>query len=295
MPTWNPGQYLKFGDERTRPCRELASRIDVSDVRRVIDLGCGPGNSTGILKRLWPNARITGLDSSPEMIEAARAAMPEDRWVVGGIFEWAAGAFEFAAGVSERAAGAFESAAGAAECAAGAAEQATGSDGRFDIVFSNAAMQWVDNHEAVYPQLLDRVAEGGALAIQVPGNHDGAQHRLMHEIAESPEWRDSFGSRKVREWHVHDLDFYYDVLASRVARLDLWETIYMHVMAGPESIVEWYKGTGLRPFLEALNDEEMRDRFCAAYLEGLREIYPRRSDGQVLFPFHRLFLVAHKS
>src|SRR5215471_11851363 len=151
MPTWNPGQYLKFGDERTRPCRELASRIDVSDVRRVIDLGCGPGNSTGILKSLWPNARITGLDSSPEMIEAARAAMPEDRWVVGGIFEWAAGAFEFAAGASERAAG-------VSERAAGAAERATGSDGRFDVIFSNAAMQWVDNHEVVYPQLLDRVA-----------------------------------------------------------------------------------------------------------------------------------------
>jgi trans-aconitate 2-methyltransferase len=273
MPTWNPEQYLRFGDERTRPCQELASRIDVSPVRTVIDLGCGPGNSTSILRGLWPDAQITGLDSSREMIDAARAAMPEGRWVVGGIAEWAAG-------VSKR--------------AAGAADEA-GSDGQFDVVFSNAAMQWVDHHEEVYPKLLERVAEGGALAIQVPGNHDGPQHRLMREIAESPEWRDSFGSRKVREWHVHDLDFYYDVLASRAARIDPWETIYMHVMAGPESIVEWYKGTGLRPFLEALNDEAARDRFCTAYLEGLREIYPRRSDGRVLFPFHRLFLVAHKS
>jgi len=273
MPTWNPDQYLKFGDERTRPCRELASRIDVSPVRTVIDLGCGPGNSTRILKSLWPDARITGLDSSRDMIQAAQAAMPEDRWVVGSISEWATGAAERATGVTE---------------------QATGVAGQFDVVFSNAAMQWVEDHETVYPELLDRVAPGGVLAVQVPGNHDGPQHRLMREIAASAEWRDAFGSRKVREWHVHDLDFYYDVLTSRSARLDLWETVYMHVMADPEAIVEWYKGTGLRPFLEALEDEADRERFCAEYLEGLRGVYPVRPDGRVLFPFHRLFLVAHK-
>src|SRR5215471_11003739 len=126
MPTWDPGQYLKFGDERTRPCRELASRVDVSDVRTVIDLGCGPGNSTGILKSLWPDAEITGLDSSREMIQAAKDAMPEGRWVVGGIAEWAAGVSERAAGASERAAGASERAAGAAERVAGASERAAG-------------------------------------------------------------------------------------------------------------------------------------------------------------------------
>ena len=280
MPTWNPGQYLKFGDERTRPCRELASRIDVSPVRTVIDLGCGPGNSTRILKSLWPDAQITGLDSSRDMIQAAQAAMPEDRWVVGSISEWATGAAERATGVTAQ--------------ATSVTEQDTGVDGQFDVVFSNAAMQWVEDHETVYPELLDRVAPGGALAIQVPGNHDGPQHRLMREIAASAEWRDAFGSRKVREWHVHDLDFYYDVLTSRSARLDLWETVYMHVMADPEAIVEWYKGTGLRPFLEALEDEADRERFCAEYLEGLRGVYPVRPDGRVLFPFHRLFLVAHK-
>jgi len=117
---------------------------------------------------------------------------------------------------------------------------------------------------------------------------------LMREIASSPGWRDSFPARGVREWHVHDLDFYYDVLALRAARLDLWETLYMHVMAGPESIVEWHKGTGLRPFLDALSDDGTRERFCAEYLEGLRQIYPRRPDERVLFPFRRLFLVAYK-
>src|SRR5215831_14478153 len=177
MPTWNPGQYLRFGDERTRPCRDLAARIDVAPVRTVIDLGCGPGNSTSILQGLWPDADITGLDNSNEMIQVARAAMPGSRWIVGDIAEWAAG-----------------------------------NDGQFDVVFSNAAMQWVDDHAAVYPRLLGRVASGGALAVQVPGNYDGPAHRLMREIAASAEWRDAFDSRKVREWHVHDLDFYYDVL-----------------------------------------------------------------------------------
>jgi len=259
MPTWNPGQYLRFGDERTRPCRDLAARIEVAPVRSIIDLGCGPGNSTSILAGLWPEAEITGLDSSPDMIRAARTAMPNFRWTVGEI-----------------------------------ARRAAGDNGQFDVVFSNAALQWVDDHATVYPRLLERVAAGGALAVQVPGNYDGPAHRLMRQIAASAEWRDSFRPGSVREWYVQDLDFYYDVLASRALRLDLWETDYLHVMAGPESIVEWYKGTGLRPFLEALGDDAARERFCAEYLEGLREIYPVRPDGKVLFPFHRLFLVAYQ-
>jgi len=259
MPTWHPGQYLRFGDERTRPCRDLAARIDVAPVRKIIDLGCGPGNSTAILAGLWPDAEISGLDNSPEMIQAARSAMPSFHWRVGDIAEWSAGG-----------------------------------DGQFDIVFSNAALQWVDDHAKVYPRLLNKVAAGGALAVQVPGNHDGPAHRLMRQIAGSPEWRDSFRPGAVREWYVHDLEFYYDVLAGRACRLDLWETIYMHVMADPEAIVEWYKGTGLRPFLEALDGDEARNRFCAEYLEGLRTLYPVRPDGRVLFPFHRLFLVAYK-
>src|SRR5215831_2712513 len=158
MPTWNPGQYLRFGDERTRPCRDLAFRIDVAPVRRIIDLGCGPGNSTAILASLWPDAQITGLDSSPEMIRTARSAMPNHQWTVGDISEWA-----------------------------GASKDS------FDVVFSNAALQWV-------------------------GNQDGAAHRLMRMIAGSAAWRDSF-STGVREWHVHDLDYYYDLLAKRAARL----------------------------------------------------------------------------
>jgi trans-aconitate 2-methyltransferase len=224
-----------------------------------MDLGCGPGNSTSILQSLWPDAEITGLDNSPEMIQVARSAMPGIHWMIEDIAEWAAG-----------------------------------SKDEYDVVFSNAALQWLDDHQVVYRRLLEKVAPGGALAVQVPGNHDGPAHRLMREIAASPGWRSSFAPGSVREWHVHDLDFYYDVLASRAARLDLWETVYMHVVEGPESIVEWYKGTGLRPFLEVLPDDAARDRFCSDYLEGLRQVYPVRQDGRVLFPFHRLFLIAYR-
>src|SRR5580704_1746796 len=148
MPTWNPQQYLKFAEERSRPCRDLAARVEISNPQRIIDLGCGPGNSAEVLSARWPQAAITGLDSSAAMIDAARAASPQCDWRTGDISEWAAASGE-----------------------------------RFDVVFSNAALQWVGDHAAVFPQLLARVAEGGALAVQVPGNYGEAQHRLMREVA----------------------------------------------------------------------------------------------------------------
>ncbi|HKV40981.1 MAG TPA: trans-aconitate 2-methyltransferase [Blastocatellia bacterium] len=263
MPSWDPNQYLRFAEQRTRPCRELAARIQckpvAKPVREIIDLGCGPGNSTRILADCWPDAELTGLDSSPEMISAARQAEPRHRWMVGDIGEWAT----------------------------------RGAD-KFDVVFSNAALQWLPDHAVLYPRLLDRTAPGGALAVQMPGNHDGPSHRLMREIAKSPGWRRWFPSGQISEWHVHDLAFYYDVLAPHASGIDLWETVYIHVMPDAESIVEWYKGTGLRPYLDTIESDSDKKRFVAEYLEGIRAAYPARPDGSVLFPFNRLFLVAHR-
>jgi trans-aconitate 2-methyltransferase len=259
MSGWNPNQYLKFAEERTQPCRDLAARIAVTSVRRVIDLGCGPGNSTAVLRDRWPDAEFTGLDSSTEMIERARREYPEQRWMTGDISAWAAG-----------------------------------NDGQFDVVFSNAAMQWVDDHAAVYPRLLARVAAGGALAIQIPGNIDALPHGLMREVAAGPEWRRSLPPEKVREWHHHEMEFYYDTLAPRAARLDLWATEYLHILPDAEAIVEWYRGTGLRPFLEVLETDADRRRFTADYLATLGPHYPPRAAGGVLFPFRRIFLVAYK-
>jgi trans-aconitate 2-methyltransferase len=267
MPSWNPAQYLKFAEERSRPCRDLASRISVSDVKRIIDLGCGPGNSTEILAQFWPNAEIIGLDGSAQMIESARASQPGWKWMVGDISEWAAGG------------------------AGGAGESVAGE--RFDIVFSNAAIQWVPDHAVVLPQLLARVSPGGALAIQVPGNFDAPAHLLMREMAASPTWQPLFPLSRIKEWHVRDLAFYYDVLAPHAAHVDFWETEYLHVMPSAEGIVEWYKGTGMRPFLDALETNEDRERFESEYLDGIRTAYPCRPDTKVLFPFRRLFLIAY--
>jgi trans-aconitate 2-methyltransferase len=258
MPTWNPDQYLKFADQRTRPCRDLANRIAAEAPTRIIDLGCGPGNSTAVLAGRWPGAHITGLDNSPDMIDAAHKSAPRHKWIAGDIAAWA---------------------------------EDPGAP--FDIVFSNAALQWVGDHKRLFPLIMDRVAPGGALAIQVPSRADIPAHRVMRELAESKTWRDHFKT-SVREWFVHDTPFYYDVLAPLAETLDFWETDYLHVMDSAAAIVEWYKGSGLRPFLEALPDDAARDRFLKDYLALIAEAYPAHADGKILFPFRRIFLIAYK-
>jgi trans-aconitate 2-methyltransferase len=259
MSGWNPNQYLKFAEERAQPCRDLAARIAVANVRRAIDLGCGPGNSTAILRDRWPDAEITGLDSSSSMIERAQREHGRHRWIAGDIADWA-----------------------------------THSGDLYDIVFSNAALQWVDDHATLYPRLLARVAPGGALAIQIPGNIDALPHRLMREVAASPAWSCSFPPGKVREWHHRELEFYYDVLAPTAARLDIWATEYLHILPDAEAIVEWYRGTGLRPFLEVLETDAAGQRFAADYLEALRPHFPPRAAGGLMFPFRRIFLIAYR-
>jgi trans-aconitate 2-methyltransferase len=253
LPEWDSAQYLKFHNERTQPCRDLAFRVALESPASVIDLGCGPGNSTEVVAARWPKARITGLDSSPPMIAAATNNHPDWRWITGEIAEWA-------------------------DCGE-----------VHDVVFSNAALQWVPGHAQIFPRLLDRVAPGGALAVQVPANWDGVAHVAMREVGKR------FGiSEKVREWFTHHPEFYYDALAPHAGRVNMWATDYLHVLDGPEGIVEWYRGTGMRPFLEALPDEDARSRFAAEYLDAIRGEFPVRADGRVLFPFRRLFVVAYK-
>src|SRR5262249_37352599 len=160
---------------------------------------------------------------------------------------------------------------------------------RPDVVFSNAALQWVPDHAALFPRLLEQVASGGALASQVPANLHAPAHRLMRELAASTEWRGEFPAGGVREWHVQEPGFYFDALAPHAALVDLWGTDYIQVMPSAEAIVDWYRGTGLRPFLDALATEADRQQFSADYLAAIREAYPSQQNGQVLFPFRRLF------
>lgn len=254
--SWDSQQYLRFAEERTRPCHDLAHRIALDAPARIVDLGCGPGNSTAVLASRWPSADITGIDNATDMLTRARRDHPGLRWEEGDI-----GSFRPAQ--------------------------------PYDLVFSNAAFQWVPDHASLLPRLLEHVAAGGALAFQMPGNFDAAAHRLMRELAASPTWRDVL-LHPAREWHVHEIDDYYDILSGHAARLDLWVTEYQHVMPDAAAIAEWYKGTGLRPFLDALPGAPLRERFVAEYTERLVAAFPRRRDGRVLFPFRRLFAIAYR-
>jgi trans-aconitate 2-methyltransferase len=257
MPSWNADQYLRFAAERTRPCRDLVAAINLETPQRIIDLGCGPGNSTSVLAQRWSEAEIVGLDSSDAMIETARKDAPERAFVVGDIESWS-------------------------------------SEDPFDLVFSNASLHWVENHKALYPRLLSFVAAGGAMAAQVPCNMNSPAHEIMRETARRPEFQ-AFLADGVRQWQVHEPAFYYDVLAPHVSHVDIWTTEYMHILSNAAAIVEWYKGTGLRPFLDRLPDASMRTRFVEVYEEGIIRAYPARPDGRVILPFQRLFVVAYRS
>ena len=254
MPTWNSDQYVKFARERTQPAIDLAARVLLEAPAHVADLGCGPGNSTAVLAQRWPAAALTGVDNSPAMLAAARRDLPGHTWIESDIATWSPAR-------------------------------------SFDVVFTNAALQWVPDHAGLLPRLFACVSPGGAFAMQVPANAQATPHRLMRELAASAAWRSHF-ARPAREWHVESASFYYDTLAPHAAHVDLWATDYIHVLPNPSAIVEWYRGTGLRPWLDLLPDDATRERFLADYLRLITDAFPRQADGRVLFPFHRLFLVA---
>jgi trans-aconitate 2-methyltransferase len=250
MPTWNAHQYLKFADERIRPCKDLVSRIEIRNPRHIIDLGCGPGNSASVLAERWPDADIAGVDSSSAMIDVARKEQPARRWIDSDIWDWARSEQE-----------------------------------QFDLVFSNAALQWVADHASLYPRLMERIAAGGAFAAQIPADFNALPHQLMRELAPP--------NVQAKEWHSHEPSFYYDVIAPHARMVDIWETVYQHVLPNADAIVEWYKGSGMRPFLEAMRDDGQREEFMRRYTERIRAAYPARPDGKVLFPFRRLFVIAY--
>ncbi len=256
MPKWDATQYLKFADERTQPARDLVARIELEHPRSIVDLGCGPGNSTATLRRRWPDAEIIGVDSSPEMIEAARRQHPEGQWVLADAGTWTA-------------------------------------DSPFDLVCSNAALHWVPHHERLLPHLLGQVRPGGALAVQIPAHYGSTAHQVIAEVSDDPDWRDLM--RKARDAMTRETpEFYYHVLQPLASHLDLWETEYYHFLDGPGALVEWFRGTGLRPYLQALENDLQRRRFEEKLLAGFERSYPRQRDGRVLFPFRRLFFVAYR-
>jgi trans-aconitate 2-methyltransferase len=256
MSSWDAELYLRFSNERTQPSVDLTARIEIHAPERIIDLGCGPGNSTAVLRRRWPKARITGLDSSPDMIAASSETYPDNEWLVGDIASWAA-------------------------------------EAPFDLVFSNAALQWVPGHADLIPRLFAQVAAGGALAVQIPSHSNSPLHREILETANDPSWRHLMGPA-LNAITREPPSFYYNLLRPLAARLEMWETEYYHVVDGPESIVEWFRGTGLRPFLAVLENERQRQRFEELLLERYTLAYRPQKDGRILFPFPRLFIIAYR-
>lgn len=253
MTTWDANQYLKFADERARPAADLIAHIAPEPPRRIVDLGCGPGNSTEQLHGRWPQAEITGLDSSAEMLAKARKSHPDWRWVQSDIAGWKA-------------------------------------EAPFDLVFANASLHWIAGHEALFPHLLRQVAPGGALAAQMPAQEDSPTHRLLKEVG--AEFAESLRGFRYPMW-IGEPDFYYDALAAHAARVEVWKTVYHHPLSGPEKVVEWIRGSTMRPFLEALPDEATSRRFEQRCLERFAEAFPRRKDGKILLPYPRVFVVAY--
>jgi trans-aconitate 2-methyltransferase len=261
---WDPGQYQLFAGHRGRPFHDLLARVGAQDPGLVADLGCGPGELTVALARRWPGAEVTGTDSSPEMIEAAQqlqagagpgSAAARVSFTLGDLRDWQPG----------RPAG---------------------------VIVANAVLQWLPDQLAVIAGWPDRLAPGGWLALQVPGNFDQPGHEIIRRLAASPRWRPLLGGLELNRQAVQPAD-YLDVLARAGCEVDVWETTYLHVLPGADPVLDWYKGSGLRPVLSALDPGQAAD-FLAEYAVLVRAAYPASGYGTVL-PFRRVFAVARTS
>jgi trans-aconitate 2-methyltransferase len=245
---------VKFEDERTRPARDLLAQVPLETVSRAIDLGCGPGNSTELLIQRYGAAAVSGMDSDANMLDAARKRLPQSRFFAADLTTWK----------PERPA---------------------------DLLFSNAVFQWVPNHLAVLQRLMEGLRPGGVLAVQMPDNFSQPSHTLMRESADAGPWRAQFADFDGRREVIPEPGIYYDRLAPKCTRFDIWHTLYQHPLSGAAAIVEWLKSTGLRPYLDRIGAEH-RDAFLADYTARVAKAYPEHADGCVLLPFPRLFLIA---
>jgi len=254
MEDWRPEDYLRFNDERSRPAREMLARIPLKVPELVYDLGCGPGNSTALLHEAYPRAKLVGLDTSKTMLAKARKDLPQVQFMEADMATWPG-------------------------------------DPNADLLYANASFQWVPDHVSVLLRLLKGLKAGGVLALQMPDNLNEPSHRLMRETAEAGPWakalKHAAGSREV----IRTPNEYYTLLKPHCRSLDIWHTAYTHVLDGVQGIVDFFSTTGLRPFLEPL-DEATRARFIDAYRANLANAYPVVLDGKAILRFPRLFLVA---
>lgn len=263
MP-WNPELYLKFADERTHPARDLAKRASdaLYSLRSghsepvVLDIGCGPGNSTGVLRSTWPRGRFTGVDSSQDMIAAARKSEVPADWIIADVAVW-------------------------------------NPDHRYDVVFSNAAMQWMPHHDQLIARFWSWLAPGGVLAVQIPANRESSLHLAMQEVAARPEWGE-FTAKVGNVIEYHEPEYYYAILDKLSRHVQIWESTYWHVLDDHAALIDWYRATGMRPYLTAMPDPATRQRFENQVLKTAKAGYPVQPNGKILYPFRRIFFTALK-
>lgn len=255
---WDPVVYLRYAGERARPFAELLTRIDAAAPEVVVDLGCGEGALTASLAERWPGARVTGVDSSPEMLAAAAAYAVPGRvdFSIGDVRDWQP-------------------------------------DGPVDVLVSNAVLHWVPGHERLLTRWAGWLAPGGRLAVQVPGNFRAPTHALLADLCRSPEWAERVGDAAPPADAVLEPSGYLDVLTDAGLAADVWETTYLHVLTGPDPVLAWVRSTVLRPVL-ALLDEDDGARLTAAYAAALRDAYPERPDGTTVLPFRRIFAIGSR-
>jgi trans-aconitate 2-methyltransferase len=254
---WSAEQYLKFEDERTRPALDLLAQVPLATNGAVYDLGCGPGNSTELLVERFAGATVIGLDSDDTMLATAKKRLPGHEFRKADLAGW----------VPPQPAA---------------------------LLYANAVFQWVPDHLSVLERLMDHLAPGGVLAVQMPDNLTEPSHALMEETGQDGAWAPTFAGGKIRRAPLPEPGAYFDRLGPKASRVDVWRTHYHHPLKDAAAIVDWVKSTGLRPYLEAAGPDHAPN-FAAAYLARLEKAYPAMADGRVLLRFPRLFVVAVKA
>ena len=256
MPDWDPKLYLEFSDQRARPASDLIAQIRLENPTRLIDLGCGTGNSTEQLHSRWPNAEVTGLDSSAAMLARARQNHADWRWIESSVENWQP-------------------------------------ETSCDLIFSNAALHWVPNHRELFPRLLNSVAPGGALAVQMPYNFESPAHVTMKKVAADPCWSGKLDGASERA-HVEPMSFYYDALRRIASAMNIWETVYLQIVDGPRAVFDWVRSTAMRGYLDRLSDDAQQNVFQQMCLREFQKSYIADDQGKVLFPYRRMFIIAYR-
>lgn len=252
---WDPDLYLRFGRERTQPSIDLVSRIELDMPRAILDVGCGPGNSTSILANRWTESELTGVDSSAQMTEKARRDYPHMKWIHADVRDFP-------------------------------------SEPVYDLVYSNAVLQWIPDHESLIPHLFGMVRRPGALAVQIPLAEVMPVRQNIRTVAGRPRWRPLMSG--ISRLVVETPGYYYDLLAAASVQVVIWQTAYFHEMKSHSAIITMLESTALRPYLERIENPSDRENFLTELTDEVKEAYTAQQNGHVLFPFHRLFFVAYK-